>query len=120
MSSINLVEDQLKKVEYADLSHFDRETMHGVIPKRLDIKLEEDNCYLIQLHRSFFNNQTIALNWNAGSFPPSEFLKIDISKKLGKMVRVTGVTYKPETPEAPSVFWNGWLSIDELTVIKKL
>lgn len=57
-----IIEKQLKAVERADLTKFDAETNTYFIPKRQDIKLEEDHCYLINLKDSFFKNETVKVN----------------------------------------------------------
>ena len=120
-SSTNVIEEQLGKVRHADLSNFDKETNTYTIPKRTDIKIEEDKCYLVQLHRSFFNNQTVMLNWNSGSIPPGEFLSIDVLQSMNKMIKVSASTYNAHSEaDFKPRFWNGWLSTDELTVIAKL
>ena len=57
-----IIEEQLKKVERADLSNFDKEKNTYFIPKRQDIKIEEDCCYLIQLLPTLFTNDTVKTN----------------------------------------------------------
>lgn len=109
-----IIEDQLNKVECADLSHFNEETNTYYIPKRVDIKIEVDKCYLVKLKPSFFNNETLRINWNAGSLPKYDILTIDVSKITGKMIRVVAV--QPES----NYFWNGWLQSDQLEVIKRI
>ena len=58
----SLIEKELKKVEQADLSNFDRNTNTYHIPRKVDIKIKEDACYLIYLEDSFFNDQTLKIN----------------------------------------------------------
>lgn len=115
-----VVQDQLAKVEVADLSNYDKETSTYSIPKRVDIKLEEDCCYLIHLKPSAYNNQTVIVNWNNGSKPNHDYLKIDISKKMGKMIKVVSVAYDYYNKVDLSDFWAGWLLIDDLDIISKL
>lgn len=57
-----LIEKELKKVEKADLSNFDPLTNTYIIKKRKDIKIEEDNCYLIYLKDSLFSNDVVKIN----------------------------------------------------------
>ncbi len=58
----DLIEKELKKVEKADLSNFNPETNTYIIPKRKDIKIEEDNCYLVHLKDTLFSNETLRVN----------------------------------------------------------
>src|SRR5574344_813654 len=86
-----LIQEQLSKVEWADLSNFDSTTLTYHIAKRKTIKLEEDKCYLIHLKPTCFTNETVKINWNKGFMPTYEYLKVDISKIMGKMIKVNGV-----------------------------
>lgn len=117
---IDIIKKQLEKVEYADLSNFNAETNTYIIKKRVDIKLEVDNCYLIRVKPSAHNNFVVISNWNNGSMPSSEYLKVDISKIMGKMVRVVGVVHDYQTHQDLASFWSGWLSTDDIEVISKV
>ena len=115
-----LIERELKKVEKADLSNFNSETNTYFIPKRKDIKIEEDCCYLIHLKDTIFRNETLKVNWNNGSLPIYNYLKIDVSKIMAKMIKVVAVGFDNETQTDISYFWSGWLTTDEIEVIKKI
>lgn len=117
---IDIIKKQLEKVEYADLSNFNPETNTYVIKKRVDIKLEVDSCYLIQVKPSAYNNFVVISNWNNGNMPMYEYLKVDISKLMGKMVKVVGVAHDYQNHQDLASFWSGWLSTDDLEVIAKL
>lgn len=58
----DLIEAELKKVEKADLHNFNAETNSYFIPRRKDIKIEEDCCYLIKLKDTLFKNETLKVN----------------------------------------------------------
>lgn len=115
-----LVEEQLRKVQYADLSKYCKEANTFVIKKREDIKIEEDKGYLIKLNPSAFNNQAVIVNWNGGSMPKHNYLKIDVSKCMGKMIKIVGVGYDYENKQDLGDFWSGWLSTADLDVISRL
>lgn len=117
---IDIIKKQLEKVEYADLSNFNSETNTYIIKKRVDIKLELDNCYLIRVKPSAHSNFVVLSNWNNGSIPTYEYLKVDISKLMGKMVKVVGVAHDYQNHQDLGSFWSGWLSTDDLEVIAKL
>ena len=57
-----IIEEQLKKTENVDLSNFDKETNTYYIKKRQDIKVEEDQCYILKLKNSAFNNAIVTDN----------------------------------------------------------
>lgn len=115
-----IIEDQLRKVEYADLSNFNPETNTYIIKKRVDLKIEEDGCYLIKLKSSAFNNQGVIVNWNNNSMPEYDTLKVDVSKKMGKMIKIVGLGFDLATNTDTGKFWSGWLSEDDITVLRKL
>lgn len=118
--SNKIIEEQLKKVEYADLSNFNEETNTYFIPKRTDIKLEEDNCYLIKLKPTLFTNETLKTNWNKGSVPKYEYLKVDVSKKMVNMIKVVATAFDYDLNQDLSYFWSGWLTIADIEVLQKI
>lgn len=116
----DIIQKQLQRVEYADLSNFNADSNTYVIKKRVDIKLEVDSCYLIRVKPSAYNNITVVNNWNNGNMPSSEYLKVDISKVMSKMVKVVGVAHDYQKHQDLASFWSGWLSTDDVEVIAKL
>lgn len=114
------IEEQLKKVEKADLSHFNEDTNTYFIPKRVDIKLTENECYLLHLKDSFFRNEVVKNNWNGGTVPKNTYLKADISKILAKMIKVVSIGYDEVNNKDLPSFWSGWLSIEDIEVLEKL
>ena len=117
---IDIIKQQLERVQYADLSNFNSETNTYIIKKRVDIKLEVDKCYLIRIKPSAYNNSVIVTNWNNGNMPSHEYLKVDISKVMSKMVKVVGVAHDYQNHQDLASFWSGWLSTDDIDVIEKL
>ena len=115
-----IVEDQLKQVQIADLTHFNPENNTYFIPQKKTIKLDVEHTYLIKLEDSIFSNELLKNNWNNGSIPDCNYLKADISKKLPNMIRVVAVGYNPYTNQDISYFWSGWLTLDEIQIIQKL
>lgn len=115
-----IIQDQLNKVQNADLSNYDAENNSYLIKKRLDIKVVEDCCYLIHIKPSAFANIGVITNWNGGNKPLFTYMKVDISKRMGKMVKVTGLKHDNITGEDSSDFWSGWLCLDDLEVLKQL
>lgn len=115
-----IIEQQLNKVQNADLSNYNPETNTYFIKKRIDIKLEEDKGYIIYLKDSAFTNTTIINNWNNGSFPKTRYLKIDIIKKMNNMIKINSIEYNLITKQNLDKHWSGWLCVDNLDIIEKL
>ena len=67
------------------------------------------------------NNQSvIATNWNNGSAPSYQYLKVYISKLLGKMAYVDSIGYDINTKQDINVLWSGWLPTEEITQVATL
>ena len=116
----NIIESQLKKVQYADLTNFNSETNTYFIKKREDIKLEEDNCYLIHIKPTLKLNKSFITNWNRGSIPTYDYLKIDVSKIMVDKIKVVSVGYNINENKNEDYFWSGWLTINDIEVLKKV
>ena len=56
----SLAKKQLSKVKFADLSNYDANTNEYFIPKKVEIKLELNNCYIIKVSDSWRTNKLIA------------------------------------------------------------
>jgi hypothetical protein len=119
-----IIESQLKKVREADISHFDERTSSYFIPKKVDIKLEENNYYIIELNDILLkpNSSLNSLinNWNNGSIPKNKWYKIDVCQKLGDMVKINGAAFDYNTKIDLLDMWSGWLPIKEIKVLEKL
>ncbi len=89
------IQAQLKKVQFADLSNFDKENNTFIIPKYTKPVYELKKCYLIQLPSSIINNPNsyVAVNKNNGGYPTNEYLKIFVNQISGRMIYVNGLAY---------------------------
>jgi len=121
MSINKLILKQLEKVQDAQISEYDVIKHCYYISKKKDIKYEVNHQYLIQLNRVVMSKDTVwASNWNAGRYPTHEFMKIDVSKRLGDMIYVTGLYYNNETNEDINEMWEGWICTTEIHLVKEL
>lgn len=115
-----LIDAQLKKVEKADLSHYDADANVYMIPKKNEIKIEVNKCYLVELQDTIFDNESLKTNWNNGNMPKHKYLKVDVSNIMAKMIKVVSVAYDYEKQQDIPYFWNGWLTLNELKVIQEI
>lgn len=115
-----LIKKQLKQVQYADLSNFDEATATYIIKRRVDIKIEVDSCYIIRLKPSARSNMAVITNWNNGSMPSFNCLKADVSKIVGKMIKVVAVGFDEQSQQDIAKFWSGWLHTDDIEVISSI
>ena len=116
-----IVKDQLKKCNYCDLSNYNEETNSYLIPKVSGVKLEKNKEYIIELSdKAFDSNYYVNINWNKGRAPKSKYYNCEVFDITGKIARISGVSYDPETDLTTQEYWNGFVSIDHINVIKEL
>jgi len=118
-----LIKDELKKVNVADISRYDATKKEFNIPKITDIKLEENSYYIIKLDDSLLepgHMSTLSSNWNRGTLPPSKYLKVDVSKIMGKMIKINGIGYDQDKEQDLDVMWSGWLPIEQVEILEKI
>ena len=115
----DIIKKQLQSCSYADLSHYDPTTNTFLIPKYSKPAFVLGNMYLVQLSGALVNNtaSVIATNWNNGTAPSYPYLKIYVSKSLGKMIYVDSIGFDPQTRSDINVLWSGWLPTEELKII---
>lgn len=96
------------------------------IPKTLQIESKnvlENHCYLIELEDYLLNpppNFTLSTNWNGGSNPKSKWYKCEISKVMGKMIKITGLEYDNVNQVDLDRVWEGWLPAGGIKVLKEI
>lgn len=117
-----LIKEQLSQVQVADLSKFDNATNTCFIPKYIKPNYDIGKCYIIKLSNLVVNNATSvwASNWNNGTYPKNNYLKIYVSKILGKMIYVDAIAYDIEADKDLLDMWAGWLPESEIKQIKTL
>jgi hypothetical protein len=118
-----LIVSELAKVKVADISQYDTNTHTYTIPKHVDVKLEQDKYYLIKLNKMLtvlHGNDTLSSNWNNGTYPAYQYMKVDVMKVLGKMIQVNGVYYDNDNKKDMNSMWSGWLPTDQVEIIKQL
>lgn len=114
----NYIKEQLEKCAFADLSDFDPVTNTFRIKKYSKPVYNLHKCYLVSLLPHLLSpSAVIATNWNAGAVPPHQFLKIYVSRILGKMIYVDSIAYDIDSQTDLGQIWSGWLPIEEITQI---
>ena len=117
-----LIKEQLEKCQFADLNNYDPATNTFLIRKYSQPTYDINKCYLVRLPVNIINNSdsVLAVNWNNGSCPKTQYLKIYISKIMGTMIYVDSIGFDFETRQDLNLMWSGWLNINELTQISAL
>jgi hypothetical protein len=117
-----LIQDQLDRCQFANLNNYDPKTNTFYIKKYSKPTYETGKCYLIKLPLEIVNktDSVLAVNWNNGNAPKTQYLKIYISKSLGKMIYVDSISFDFDNKVDLSFMWSGWLDSEELTQITVL
>ena len=115
-----LIQEQLNKVVYADLSNYDEKTNTYHIPKINQIKLQVNHSYIIKIKDSLYENELLKSNYNQGRTPPYKSYLIDIISILGKIIKVNGVEYDLEKTKTLNNLWSGYLSIKDIEILKEM
>lgn len=118
-----IIEKQLKQVQIADLTDFNKDTNTYNIPKFCQKRVSVGECYIIKLDRCLLSktsSEVFANNWNKGSIPPFEYMKVDISKILGKNIFVNGIGFDFQTKQDINEMWSGWLPLTQITIEEQI
>jgi hypothetical protein len=78
--------------------------------------------YLVQVSGALVGNthSVVATNYNNGTASMYPYLKIFVSKSLGKMIYVDSLGFDPQTKQDINVLWSGWLPTEELTMLSTI
>ena len=117
-----IIKEQLEKCQFANLNNYDPVSNTFIIKKYSQPTYDLNHCYLIKVPNSVVNNidSVLAVNWNGGSAPSTQYLKIYISKVLGNMIYVDSIGFDFETKQDLNIMWSGWLNTSELTQLSAL
>jgi len=118
----DLIKNQLKQVVYADLSHYDETTGVFTIPKYAKPKYDVGKMYIVQIPNELVGNthSVLATNWNNNTAPQSAYLKIYVSKFVGKMIYVDSVAFNMQTRSETSFIWSGYLPTEQITQLEAI
>lgn len=114
-----IVEQQLKKVSWANLNNYNKETGIYYIPRYTKPSYQVGSCYIIKIPAELVNNKNslLATNYNNNLAPKYQYLKIYISKTLGTLIYVDSIGVDPVTKQDINDIWSGWLDAKDLEQI---
>lgn len=118
-----IIEDQLKSCKTASIPEFNDKTLKLVIKKYEEVSIKEGKYYIISLHSTLLNpnaNSMLSSNWNGGSVPNHTHYKCEVTKVLGKMIKITGLAYDFTNKVDLDMMWTGWLPVEQLEILQQL
>ena len=117
-----LIREQLEKCQFADLNNYDARTNTFLVKKYSKPTYELNRCYLVKLPLNIVNatDSVLAVNWNNGTCPKTQYLKIYVSRILGNMIQVDSISYDLETRQDLNLMWSGWLDVNTLAQLAAL
>ncbi len=121
-----IIRAQLEACRVANVPLISEDTTTVFIPKSSEAEVspyQVNKCYLLALEDYILNpppDSTLADNWNGGSIPKYKHYKAEISKVVGKMVRICGCGYDPTTDTDTLDIWEGWVPQQGIKLIKEL
>ena len=117
-----IIKEQLEKCQFANLNNYDPTTNTFLIPKYSQPTYDINKCYLVKLPLNIVGtaDSVLATNWNNGTFPKTQYLKVFVSKQLGSMIYVDSISYDFENRHDLNLMWSGWLDMSSLTQIAAL
>jgi hypothetical protein len=121
-----IIKNQLDKIRCAKMPDYDEDTTHLYIPMKTlndTIVLEQDKCYIVMVEDYILNppdDFSLHINWNGGTKPSHKYMKLDVSKISGKMVKVNTIGYDIENKVDIPDLWSGWLPEQSITVLERL
>lgn len=118
--------EQLRKCSIADVSNFNDNDLHIVIPKlgKMDLTMQRGCKYLVELAQYIVNPPdgfTLADNWNKGITPKEKYLIIEVVGVAGKMLKTDAVGFDyANNRTTDSKYKDLWLPSKGVKALKQL
>lgn len=123
MSINKLILKELEKVQVAKVGEYDYCRRCFTITKYQPPSFSMNGLYIVELDSHLLNatdNEVLVCNWNAGRYPTQKYMKIKITKTLGKMMYVYGVYYDVNTQTELDEDWDGWLPTEQVKILREV
>lgn len=118
-----IIQEQLEKTS-APIGEYDEIRHQYVIHKYTEPVFDLNTYYLVELDSTLTNptgNPVLVSNWNKGTYPKYNYMKIVVNKKFGKdMIQVDAIYYDNVSKKDILEMWSGWLPISQIRIISKL
>lgn len=119
-----IIQQQLDSLEVAKVTRYIPEMNRYYFKQIKPNVLEVGKWYVLQLPKSLLDpnvSRALSTNWNHGNVPMHEIMRATPTKKMGNMYLLHG-DYLDEGYNSMAQWgeWEGWLPIDEVTILKEI
>ena len=119
-----LIKEQLRSCTFANVSHV-KKTDGGYvvsIPRYSKPKYDIGKMYLIAFADEIIGNTTsdLAKTLNRNTAPSTKYTKAYVARQSGKHLYLDTMGYDMNLYKDLSIYWSGWVSVDDITLITKL
>ena len=120
-----LIKKQLEAVRKIKLPEYNEDTLTLFIPRQTNIEpdLVIGKCYLIEVEDYIikpFDGFTLHDNWNNGKCPKHKYLKVEVDKIMGKMVKVNSIGFDHISNTDTTDMWEGWIPSKSFKIIREI
>lgn len=114
-------EEQIKQCKVAKVASYDAEEHIYHISKYSKPTYDAQKYYIVKVASNFVNNPNtvLAINWNRGTAPQTEYLYIYVEAVSGGYMKVEARGYDIQTDNYLDNYWSGWLEINETEQIRR-
>ena len=121
-----IIKSRLNRCKVAVIPYFDDNTDELIIEKGDQItedSVKQGDYFLIELEDYLIkpsDNFNFHVNWNKNIIPKDKFMKCEVTHLMGKMIRIVGVGYNPNTKTDLMTSWEGWLPKKSVKFLTRL
>lgn len=120
-----IVAQQLRLAKIADIPEWSDSTTELLVTKKsvVEILPQEGHYYLIELADYLINPPegfTLHSNWNNNDIPTHKYMKCQCAKLMGKMVKILGVGFDYENRVDLEEYWDGWLPLKSIKILREI
>lgn len=121
-----IIKEQLEKCKHLNISSYDDTTTFITISKSSEYiltSLKEGHIYIVELAGYLLTppqDSSLHANWNNNIIPTEKIMKIAVVKCMGTMVNFNGYGVDKDTEVVNNNYWQGWVPVSSLRIIKEI
>lgn len=89
--------------------------------KYVEPSYQKGHLYIIKLDNDLLNDDSVlSINFNRGTCPRFNYLKIEIENIINTMIQVNSLGYDIEKNQDIDILWSGWLPTNQIHLIEEV